>query len=234
MSKEEFPVLTNKIISETEILFEFNCGDLWYRENVDKSEDISKSIDQLKKELPTLKVKKFEKLNLILKYTAPTPPQLDEIKKDRSNKYKVERTNHHILCPLIYGDIDPGTDNHKTFFVDEDLINTDYELIFDVANLLKDLKVVNFWSYNLNDGFLATDVDQDEFIQSELNNPSWWTQIIEIKENYVEPDENIGEKFGNDLDGLLYLRKNLGDHIQMKFDQIDKEEEEILKKHQII
>jgi len=233
MSKQEFPVLANKIITETETLFEFDCGDLWYRENVDKSEDIGKSINQIKKELPTLKGKKFEKLNLILKYTAPTPPQLDEIKKN-DNKYKVERTNRHILCPLIYGDTDPGTNNHKTLFVDEDLINTDYEFIFEVANLLKDLKVLNFWSYNLNDGFLATDVDQDEFIQSELNNPSWWSQIMEIKENYVEPDEKIGEKFGNDLDGLLYLRKNLKNHIQIKFDQIDNEEEEILKKHQII
>lgn len=234
MSKQQFPVLANKIISETEILFEFDCGDLWYREDVDKSEDISKSLDQLKKELPTLKGREFEKLNLILKYTAPTPPQLDKMKKDGSNKYKVERTNHHILYPLIYGDTQPGTDDHKIFFVDEDLINTDYEFIFEVTRLLKDLKVVNFWSYNLNDGFLATDADQDEYIHSELNNPSWWSQIMEIKENFVEPDENIGEKFGNDLDGLLYLRKNLKDHIQIKFDQIDKEEEEILKKHNII
>ena len=28
------------MISDNEILFEFDCGDLWYRKNADKSEDI--------------------------------------------------------------------------------------------------------------------------------------------------------------------------------------------------
>ena len=38
MSKQQFPILTNKIISEKEILFQFDCGDLCYGEDVDKSE----------------------------------------------------------------------------------------------------------------------------------------------------------------------------------------------------
>ena len=64
---KDFPILTKKVISDNEILFEFDCGDLWYRKNADKSEDIDKSIDLFKKELPALKGKKFEKLNLSYK-----------------------------------------------------------------------------------------------------------------------------------------------------------------------
>ena len=33
---KDFPILTKKVISDNEILFEFDCGDLWYRKNADK------------------------------------------------------------------------------------------------------------------------------------------------------------------------------------------------------
>ena len=107
---KDFPILTKKVISDNEILFEFDCGDLWYRKNAYKSEDIDKSIDLFKKELPALKGKKFEKLNLKMKYTAPHSLQLDELKEGSDNKYKVEDVNYHILYPLIYGDEDFGTE----------------------------------------------------------------------------------------------------------------------------
>ena len=234
MSKQQFPVLTKKTISETEILFEFDCGDLWIRDNVDKFEDMDRSINLLKKELPILKGKKFDKLNLKMKYTAPHSLQLDKLKIDSSNKYEVESTNIHTSYPLIYGDVDPGTDNHKTLFVSEELINSDYEFICEVAKLLKDLKVIHFWTCDMTDGFLASDIDQDEFIKLELNNPQWFTQFMEVKENYVEPDEKIGEKFGNDLDGLIYIRKKLEPEIKIEFNHLDKEEENILKENNII
>ena len=44
----------------------------------------------------------------------------------------------------------------------------------------------------------------------------------------------MGEKFGNDLDGLMYMKKNLDHNIEFQFNHIDKEEEEILRKHNII
>tara|TARA_B100000965_G_scaffold143370_1_gene119429 strand:+ start:22 stop:720 length:699 start_codon:yes stop_codon:yes gene_type:complete len=231
---KDFPILTKKVISDNEILFEFDCGDLWYRKNADKSEDIDKSIDLFKKELPALKGKKFEKLNLKMKYTAPHSLQLDELKEGSDNKYKVEDVNYHILYPLIYGDEDFGTDNHRIFYVGEDLINADYEFVSEVANLLKDLKVIHFWTLSMTDGFLASGTEDDEFIRSELNNPQWDSQFMEIKENFIEPDEKMGEKFGNDLDGLMYIKKNLDHNIEFQFNHIDKEEEEILRKHNII
>ena len=234
MSKQEFPILTKKVISDNEILFEFDCGDLWYRKNANKSEDIDKSIDLLKKELPALKGKKFEKLNLKMKYTAPHSLQLDELKEGSDNKYKVEDVNYHKLYPLIYGDEDFGTDNDRIFYVGEDLINADYEFISEVANLLKDLKVIHFRTLSMTDGFLDLDIEDDEFIRSELNNPQWDLQFMEIKEKFIEPDEKMDEKFGNDLDGLMYIKKNLDHNIEFQFNHIDKEEEEILRKHNII
>ena len=51
----------------------------------------------------------------------------------------------------------------------------------------------------MTDGFLASGTEDDEFIRSELNNPQWDSQFMEIKENFIEPDEKMGEKFGFEI-----------------------------------
>jgi hypothetical protein len=74
-----------------------------------------------------------------------------------------------------------------------------------------------------NDGTSLADIDDDEFIRKQLNNPKWEDEI------FLDPDEDK-----DDLDQLIALRKEINPKIDLEFSALSDVSEKILKDKAII
>ena len=135
------PVLEKKIIKPDQILFEFDCGDMWKRKKVSRWDDIEECLKviniQLKKNQKILKGKKLKKFSWIMNYTIPDENNIKSLKK--TNKYTIQKHNIHRLQPIEF------SERNKTLNVYEDLIFTLNEnIIILLANKLAGLKNICF------------------------------------------------------------------------------------------
>ena len=74
-----------------------------------------------------------------------------------------------------------------------------------------------------NDGTSLADIDDDEFIRKQLNNPKWEDEVI------LDPAEDK-----DDLDQLIALRKEINPKIDLEFSALSDESKKILKDKGII
>jgi|TARA_B100001964_G_scaffold13661_1_gene14210 hypothetical protein len=225
------PVLEKKIIKSDQILFKFDCGDMWKRKKVSRWDDIGECLKviniQLKKNQKILKGKKIKKFSWIMNYTIPDENNIKSLKKN--NKYTVQKHNIHRLQPIEF------SENIKTLNVCEDLIFTlNEDIIILLANKLVGLKKICFWIGLLDLGFLENEADQQRYIHKKLKKKDWWEHTLQIKERYERVDDEEGLLHDNDLDGLTYLKSNINPKIKFEFISGDKEDKKILKKNSLI
>jgi|TARA_Y100000294_G_scaffold23131_1_gene19678 hypothetical protein len=231
MEKIKFPVLNKKIIKKDQILFEFDCGDMWKRKKVSRWDDIEECLKviniQLKKKKKILKGNKIKKFSWIMNYTIPDKNNIKSLKK--TNKYTVQKHNIHRLQPMEF------YERNKTLFVNLDLIFTLNEnIIILLANKLAGLKNICFMMGLLDLGFLEDEPDQQTYIHEKLKKKDWREHTLQIKERYGRMDDEDGILHDNDLDGLTNLKSEINPKIKFEFLSGDKEDKKILKKYSLI
>ena len=235
MKKNKYPVLVEKIIKPERMYFNFECGDLWKRENVDKWDDIDQCLKLIE---PLLKKHKTKLQDFVwdMNYSAPYMAQIDYMKKNKLKEYPIEDQNKHFMNPVWYHETNLNNELENTLYVGEDLIVANYEFVVDLVNKIEGLETLSFWMMPLSGGFLENDPGGDvEDIQDTLNNKSWFNGILTIDEVYAPEESKYEEDLhGNDLDGLKFIRENIDPKIKFEFSHLEKHEEKILKDNRII
>jgi len=230
----KYPNLEEKIIKPDQMLFRFDCGDLWKRQNVDKLDDIDECLKTIELALKKNKTK-FKKFEWVMNYSVPYVWQAESLNKNKIKSFSVDEDNLHMVEPLRF------LQSEQTLFVSEDLLIKDGTLVSNLANKLNGLKKLYFWMTPLFGGFLEDHLkDHDvriKYIQKDLKNENWHDNFFQIKEAY-QPEfmdkKDIDGKYGNDLDSLIYLRGSIDPKVKFEFSFMDKEEEKILRENSII
>jgi hypothetical protein len=93
-----FPKL-NRIVRE-ENYYEFDCGDLWLRKNVDTYEDFDKCAGLIIEDLNETKLKNFDDFGMCMDYTAPYPTQLKCLKENK-NKTQHDTESFYLNRELL-------------------------------------------------------------------------------------------------------------------------------------
>ena len=187
-----------------------DCGDLYLRENVSFDDDCDYCFDILKLDLSESK-ELLETLEVHLNYTVPYK---------KLNGYE-NRDNDH----LFRVDILKFNQTDKTLYICENFW-VGYEQTFKkIIKNLKNLEKICFTGRHFldNDGTSLADIDDDEFIRKQLNNPKWVDEVM------LDPAEDK-----DDLDQLIALRKEINPKIDIEFLALTDDSEKILKDKGII
>ena len=223
----KFPKLYEKITNSKEMLFRFDCGSLWHRKNVSRWDDIDKCLKVIEPKIKKHKGK-IKNFTWAMLYEIPFLEQIQQMKKFNLYDYEVEDQNLHYLDPIWH------RKKENCLYIAEDLLVADDDFISLLVNKIDGLKKICFWSQPVGVGFLETNECPMEFIQNHLKHKNWWDSMLNIKEPYDKNFKSNDSEFGNDLDSLLYIKKNIHPKIKIGFAYIDKDEKKILKKHGII
>ena len=231
MKKIKYPYLEKKIIKPSQMLFRFNCGDMWGRKKLSRWDDIRDCIKiiipELKKKQKNSKGKKLKKFSWIMNYTIPSASDIDDLK--RNKKYIVKNHNIHTLQPIEF------TRKSKYLNVFEDLLMMDTEILILLASQLDGLKTIEFWLGMLELGGLEEISDQDGYIQDVIKQKEWRSSLMDIYEpNYAAELYEDDDSIENDLYALMHLRDAIDPKIKFHCDHLDKKEQKILKKYSII
>jgi hypothetical protein len=231
MKKTKYPELEEDIIKSKSMIFRFHGGDLWFRDNVDKFDDLGKCIDEMRESV--LKHPgKINKFGWYISYFLPNAEQLKLLKNKKFKDYDIEDDNIHSLTPITYNFFGDTKDNQLC--VAEDLLVSEEDFVVEVANKLSNLKTIFFSMDVLFNGFLETSsgTDGQDYLQKHLKNDAWFDGYMIIDTCYR--DEEVGGKFLNDLDSLLYIKKNIKPDIKFEFNYLTKKEKEILRSQGLI
>ena len=187
-----------------------DCGDLYLRENVSFDDDCDYCFDILKLDLSESN-EELETLEVHMNYTVPYK---------KLNNYEKGDNDH-----LFRVDILKFNQTDKTFYICENFW-TGYEKICKkIIKNLKNLEKIYFMGRHFldNDGTSLADIDDDEFIRKQLNNPKWKDEVM------LDPAEDK-----DDLDQLIALRKEINPKIDLEFSALSDVSEKILKDKAII
>ena len=229
MKKTKYPELEEDIIKANSVTFRFSGGDLWFRDNVSKFDDLSHCIDQMRKSILN-HPGKISNFVWYISYFLPDSEQLKKLKDLKIKDYEIDEDhNIHDLTPITYN-WDNKTKNN-ILCVAEDLLTGDEDFILQVINKLSDIKKIYFSMDTLYGGFLDY-YEDDEYVRKALRNDSWFDSLMNIEESYRDPE--VDGKFLNDLDSLLYIKNNIDPEITFEFSHLTKKEKDILKSQDII
>ena len=232
MTKTKYPELEDYEIKKDTLTFRFSGGDLWFRDNVDKFNDLGSCIDQMRNFIHQ-HPGNIDIFDWYLSYFLPDAEQLKQLKNNKIKDYEVnENHNIHFLTTITYNHW--GKKKDDKLWVAEDLLIIEEEFIVEVANKLSNIKTIYFTMDTLFDGFLdlSPDTDSEKYVSEDLNNEKWFDGHMTIDESYRDPE--VGGKFLNDLDSLLYIKKNINPSITFEFNYITDKEKEILKSQNLI
>ena len=232
MTKTKYPELEDYEIKKDTLTFKFSGGDLWFRNNVNKFDDLGSCIDQMRNfihEHPG----NINIFDWYLSYFLPDTKQLKQLKNNKIKDYEVDEDhNIHCLTPITYNYWGKKKDNK--LWVAEDLLIIEEEFIVEIVNKLSNVKTIVFTADILFDGFLDlySITSYDEYVRKDLNNEKWFDGTMTLDKSYRDPE--VGGKFLNELDSLLYIKKNINSSITFEFNYITGKEKEILKSQNLI
>ena len=83
MKKTKYPELEEDIIKANSVTFRFSGGDLWFRDNVSKFDDLSHCIDQMRESI----LNHPGKINNFVWYISYFLPDSEQLKKLKNVKY---------------------------------------------------------------------------------------------------------------------------------------------------
>ena len=209
-----YPKLINKDLKLNDVKFEYDCGDLWLREDVSFwddqdycwKEEIHPFIDA------NTKTKKFE---WKMSYLIPRHEQIEKL--NPKQEYKIEKNNTHFTYPLRF--------ENSELFILEDIIMFPPEDLIKFINQLEGLKKINFNINSMLGGWAAdaaafdVNFDDDEYIKTTLNNPNWLTGMLHTDDK-------------SDINDLKLIKKSIDPSIKFELNVSDKgdELEKILNK----
>jgi hypothetical protein len=235
MIKIKYPKINEDLIEDNSMVFIFSGGDLWKRDNVSKWDDLGECIDFIRKPL-FKQSSKLDKFEWLINYYVPNIDQLKIMKENKVKNYEIVDDNLHTLMPLTYNfaydQKMKAQPKNNTVYVSEDLLISEEDFIVEVINKLSNPKKIYFTMDVLSDGFLEEDLESEDYIKKGLKNDNWFDGHMTLDESYRDPEH--GGKFLNDLDSLLYIKKNIDPSITFEFNYITDKEKEILKSQDLL
>ena len=192
-----YPNLERSNLLPDHMFFQFDCGDLWIRENVNFQDDLDICFEKVV--LPSileLEVGEIENFTWAMRYTVPFFKQIKGLKDNQkyqiveeteiTNKGEVENDNHNENF------IDPIDFDGKTLTIIDDIFLFPPELLIKLIGKFKDVKNINLIMTKMRGGFLEMSDDEDDYINKTLKNPNWWTSNLNLNDKkYIEDLKKI-------------------------------------------
>ena len=217
-----YPNLERSNLLPDHMFFQFDCGDLWIRENVNFQDDLDICFEKVV--LPSileLEVGEIENFTWAMRYTVPFFKQIKGLKDNQkyqiieeteiTNKGEVENDNHNENF------IDPIDFDGKTLTIIDDIFLFPPELLIKLIGKFKDVKNINLVMTKMRGGFLEMSDDEDDYINKTLKNPKWWTCNM-----------NLDDK--NFLNDLKKIRAGINSSIKYDFTSFPDDQRKILEK----
>ena len=217
-----YPNLERSNLLPDHMFFQFDCGDLWIRKNVNFQDDLDICFEKVV--LPSileLAVGEIENFKWAMRYTVPFFKQIKGLKDNQkyqiieeteiTNKGEVENDNHNENF------IDPIDFDGKTLTIIDDIFLFPPELLIKLIGKFKDVKNINLVMTKMRGGFLEMSDDEDDYINKTLKNPKWWTCNM-----------NLDDK--NFLNDLKKIRAGIDSSIKYDFTSFPDDQRKILEK----
>ena len=192
-----YPNLKQSNLLPDHMFFQFDCGDLWIRKNVNFQDDLDICFEKVV--LPSileLEIGEIENFSLAMRYTVPFFKQIQNLKDNQNyqiieeteitNKGEIENDNHNENF------IDPIDFDGKTLTIVDDIFLYPPELLIGLIGKFKDVKNINLTITKMRGGFLEMSDDEDDYINKTLKNPNWWTSNLNLNDKkYIEDLKKI-------------------------------------------
>ncbi len=217
-----YPNLERSNLLPDHMFFQFDCGDLWIRENVNFQDDLDICFEKVV--LPSileLEVGEIENFTWAMRYTVPFFKQIKGLKDNQkyqiieeteiTNKGEVENDNHNENF------IDPIDFDGKILTIIDDIFLFPPELLIKLIGKFNDVKNINLVMTKMRGGFLEMSDDEDDYINKTLKNPKWWTCNM-----------NLDDK--NFLNDLKKIRAGIDSSIKYDFTSFPDDQRKILEK----
>ena len=211
-----YPNLERSNLLPDHMFFQFDCGDLWIRENVNFQDDLDICFEKVV--LPSileLEVGEIENFTWAMRYTVPFFKQIKGLKDNQkyqiieeteiTNKGEVENDNHNENF------IDPIDFDGKILTIIDDIFLFPPELLIGLIGKFNDVKNINLVMTKMRGGFLEISDDEDDYINKTLKNPEWWTC------NMNTDDKNL-------IDDLKKIKKGINPTIKFDFSSFSDDE----------
>ena len=221
-----YPNLKQSNLLPDHMFFQFDCGDLWIRKNVNFQDDLDICFEKVV--LPSileLEIGEIENFSLAMRYTVPFFKQIQNLKDNQNyqiieeteitNKGEIENDNHNENF------IDPIDFDGKTLTIVDDIFLYPPELLIGLIRKFKDVKNINLTISKMRGGFLEMSDDEDDYINKTLKNPNWWTSNLNLNDKkYIED--------------LKKIKKGINPSIKFDLNPFSADEKQILKDNKII
>jgi hypothetical protein len=221
-----YPNLKQSNLLPDHMFFQFDCGDLWIRKNVNFQDDLDICFEKVV--LPSileLQVGEIENFTWAMRYTVPFFKQIQNLKDNQNyqiieeteitNKGEIENDNHNENF------IDPIDFDGKTLTIVDDIFLYPPELLIGLIGKFKDVKNINLTITKMRGGFLEMSDDEDDYINKNLKNPNWWTSNLNLNDKkYIED--------------LKKIKKGINSSIKFDLSSFSADEKQILKDNKII
>ena len=192
-----YPNLKQSNLLPDHMFFQFDCGDLWIRKNVNFQDDLDICFEKVV--LPSileLEIGEIENFSCAMRYTVPFFKQIQDLKDNQNyqiieeteitNKGEIENDNHNENF------IDPIDFDGKTLTIVDDIFLYPPELLIGLIRKFKDVKNINLTITKMRGGFLEMSDDEDDYINKTLKNPNWWTSNLNLNDKkYIEDLKKI-------------------------------------------
>jgi hypothetical protein len=220
-----YPNLERSNLLPDHMFFQFDCGDLWIRKNVNFQDDLDICFEKVV--LPSildLANNEIANFTWAMRYTVPFLKQIKGLKNNQNykiieeteitNKGEIENDNHNENF------IDPINFDGKTLTMIDDIFLFPPELIIGLIIKFKEVENISLLMSKMRGGFLEMSDDEDDYINKTLKNPNWWTCNM-----------NIDDK--NFIEDLKIIKKGINSSIKFDFtcfpDEEIKKLDELLK-----
>jgi len=221
-----YPNLKQSNLLPDHMFFQFDCGDLWIRKNVNFQDDLDICFEKVV--LPSileLEIGEIENFSMAMRYTVPFFKQIQDLKDNQNyqiieeteitNKGEIENDNHNENF------IDPIDFDGKTLTIVDDIFLYPPELLIGLIGKFKDVKNINLTITKMRGGFLEMSDDEDDYINKTLKNPKWWTSNLNLNDKkYIED--------------LKKIKKGINSSIKFDLSSFSTDEKQILKDNKII
>ena len=196
--------------------FIFDYGDLYMRENVDWDEDV----ENCRSEIVINDPKDVLSLNVYIKYTIPNHNDILEMKKNKTNQYKIDPKKHLYTVELLN-----FTQKEGKFRICEDFWIGYEDTIKKLIKQFKNLKEIYFFGRHFREsenGFSFDLTDDDDYIRKNCNIPKWEDSM------FIEPAEDKDY-----LEQLILLKKQVGTNVKINFESLSEDSEKLVKQFKI-
>ena len=217
-----YPNLERSNLLPDHMFFQFDCGDLWIRKNVNFQDDLDICFEKVV--LPSileLEVGEIENFSWVMRYTVPFHKQIKGLKDNQkyqiieeteiTSKGEVENDNHNENF------IDPINFDGKTLTIIDDIFLFPPELLIGLIGKFKDVKNINLVITKMKGGFLEMSDDEDDYINKTLKNPNWWTCNLDLNDK-------------KSIEDLKKIKKGINNSIKFDFSSFPDDEMKKLEK----